>query len=397
MHRLLSYSVVVLLGLALVGCGNASSEVTPENDAASEGDVVGEVVMERVESEEETFQVVQLADNLEHPWAVAFLPEGDMLVTERPGRLNRVSLDGTVTPITGLPEIRSVNQGGMLDVVLHPEYEENGWAYFTYSSPQGDEVTSTTVARAQVEGDALANFEVLYTQEPAHEPGRHYGSRILFLDDGTMLVTIGDRGLRDPAQDTQDDSGATLRLNDDGSIPADNPFVGDDSVRDSHFSYGHRNQQGIDLHPETRVPWSHEHGPRGGDELNIVQAGKNYGWPEATYGNEYRDNSPIGIDPDETDEFVHPVIHWTPSIAPSGMAFYTGDVFAGWENNIFVGALAHQHVRRVVLDGDEVVHQEELLRNELGRIRDVRVGPDGFIYLLTDESNGELLRLEPVS
>ncbi|PEN07869.1 pyrroloquinoline-quinone glucose dehydrogenase [Longimonas halophila] len=394
------HSVLVILGAALLaGCGgNASSDVSAADNSADSDTSAsqGEIVVDLVESEELDFQVVQLADNLENPWGIAFLPDGDMLVTERPGRLNRVSPDGSVTPLSGLPEIRSVNQGGLLDVVLHPDYENTGWIYFTYSNPQGEEVTTTTIARAQLEGDALTNMETLYVQDPPKEPGRHYGSRIVFLEDGTFLASIGDRGLRDPAQDTQDDAGVLLRLNADGSVPSDNPFVDDDSVNDAHFSYGHRNPQGIIRHPETGTIWAHEHGPRGGDELNLIEAGNNYGWPEATYGREYDADEPVGVDPDQTDRFVEPVIQWTPSIAPSGLAVYDGDAFPEWQGNLFVGALAYQQVRRVVLDGNEVTHQETLLANELGRIRDVRTGPDGFIYLLTDDASGGIFRLEPV-
>ncbi len=387
------HSVLVILGaLLLAGCGgDASSDVSaadnsPESDTSTSQ---GEIVVDLVESEELDFQVVQLADNLENP-------DGDMLVTERPGRMNRVSSDGTVTPLTGLPEIRSVNQGGLLDVVLHPDYENTGWIYFTYSNPQGEEVTSTTIARAQLEGDSLTNMETLYVQDPPKEPGRHYGSRIVFLEDGTFLASIGDRGLRDPAQDTQDDAGVLLRLNADGSIPSDNPFVDDDSVSDAHFSYGHRNPQGMIRHPETGTIWAHEHGPRGGDELNLIEAGNNYGWPVATYGREYNADEPVGVDPDQTDRFVEPVMQWTPSIAPSGLAVYDGDAFPEWQGNLFVGALAYQQVRRVVLEGNEVTHQETLLAGELGRIRDVRTGPDGFLYLLTDDASGGIFRLEPV-
>ncbi len=394
------HSVLVILSAALLaGCGGDASSDVSAADTSSESDTSasqGEIVVDLVESEELDFQVVQLADNLENPWGLAFLPDGDMLVTERPGRMNRVSPGGTVTPLTGLPEIRSVNQGGLLDVVLHPDYENTGWIYFTYSNPQGEEVTSTTIARAQLEDDALTNLETLYVQDPPKEPGRHYGSRIVFLEDGTFLASIGDRGLRDPAQDTQDDAGVLLRLNADGSIPSDNPFVDDDSVNDSHFSYGHRNPQGMIRHPETGTVWAHEHGPRGGDELNLIEAGNNYGWPVATYGREYNADEPVGVDPDQTDRFVEPVMQWTPSIAPSGLAVYSGDAFPEWQGNLFVGALAYQQIRRVVLDGNEVTHQETLLAGELGRIRDVRTGPDGFIYLLTDDASGGIFRLEPV-
>lgn len=356
-------------------------------------DVTDEVVIERVESEEATFRVVQMAEGLEHPWAVTWLPDGAMLITERPGRLNLMQ-NGEITEISGLPAIEARGQGGMLDVALHPEYDDNGWIYFTYSAP-GDGGTSTALARAQLSGTELTDLEVLYEQTPALRPGRHYGSRIGFMHDGTVVFSIGDRGQRDLAQQTDDVSGSTIRLNADGSIPDDNPWVGDDNYRPELYTIGNRNAQGLIVHPETGQIWHHEHGPRGGDELNLIEAGQNYGWPEATYGNEYRSNNPIGVDPDETDEFVHPVTHWTPSIAPSGLAYYDGDAFPGWQGNLFVGALAYQQINRVVLDGEEVVHQEVLLDNELGRIRDVRMGPDGFLYVLTDATDGGLFRIEP--
>lgn len=354
----------------------------------------GEVVLERVESEEETFQVVRLMDNLEHPWAVAWLPDERMLITERPGWM--ILADGDqVTRLSGLPEIQAQNQGGLLDVAVHPGYEENGWIYFTYSAP-ADGGTSTTLARARIGDEELTDLEVIYSQEPAYRPGRHYGSRIVFPGDGTVVFTIGDRGQRNPSQDLADPTGSTIRLNDDGSIPGDNPFVNRNDALPEIYTYGHRNAQGMAIHPESGEIWQHEHGPRGGDELNIIRAGSNYGWPDATYGGEYAGGSPIGIDPDEDPDIEDPLVHWSPrSIAPSGMAFYTGDAFSNWNGDIFVGALAQRHIRRVVVDGEEVTHQEELLRNDIGRIRDVRTGPDGYIYILTDQAAGGLYRMEP--
>ncbi len=352
----------------------------------------GDVVIERVDSEAATFRVVQLLDELEHPWGMAWLPDGRMLVTERPGRLNLV--DGeTITPLGGLPEIEARGQGGLLDVAVHPDYDENGWIYFTYAAP-GEGGNGTTLARARLDGTALVDLETLYRQTPFVNSGLHFGSRIVFAGDGTVFFGIGDRGQRDPAQDRSNSIGNIFRLNDDGSIPDDNPFVDDDGALPEIYSYGHRNPQGMALHPETGVLWAHEHGPRGGDELNRIAPGNNYGWPAITYGREYSTNAEIGGT--EAPGMEQPVTYWDPSIAPSGMTFYTGDRFPNWRNQIFLGALAHQHVRRVVLDGDEVVHQEELLRGELGRIRDVQTGPDGYLYLLTDAPTGGLFRLEPV-
>ncbi len=387
MRQLLITVFVAVVSLSLLTGAACTDDVLTET-------VDDEVVIDRVESEEATFRVVKLVSGLEHPWAVAWLPDGAKLVTERPGRLNLVR-DGEVTEVSGLPEIEARGQGGMLDVALHPEYEDNGWIYFTYSAP-GDGGTGTALARAQLDGTELADVEVLYEQDPKHGPGRHYGSRIVFPGDGTVVFTIGDRGQRDLAQVFDDASGSTIRLNYDGSIPEDNPFVGNDDYLPEMLTVGNRNAQGMIVHPETGAIWQHEHGPRGGDELNLMQPGENYGWPEATYGTEYRDDSPIGVDPDETDEFVHPITHWTPSIAPSGLAYYDGDAFPGWQGNLFVGALAFQQINRVVLEGNEVVHEEVLLDNELGRIRDVRTGPDGLIYILTDQSDGGLFRIEPV-
>ena len=355
----------------------------------------GELVLEAVESEEETFNVVRVLDDFSHPWAVAWLPGGEMLITERSGRMNLVE-DETVTELDGLPDIRDGGQGGLLDVAIHPDYEENGWIYFTYSYVDGHD-SNTALARAQLGDGELTDVEELYQPEITYTATQHFGSRIVIPGDGTVVFTIGDRGNRDQSQDRSDPTGSTIRLNEDGSIPDDNPFVDEEDVVPEIYTYGHRNAQGMDLHPETGVIWQHEHGPRGGDELNIIEGGQNYGWPVATYGTEYGDDSEIGINPDEDPDIVNPVLHWSPnSIAPSGMTFYSGEHFPGWEGNIFVGALANQHIRRVVLDGEEAVGEEELIRDEIGRIRDVREGPDGLIYFLTDEADGGLYRMEPV-
>lgn len=379
---------LVVLALVVGACTSGTGASERRSNASSSDTVV----LEHVESEAATFRVVRVVDRLAHPWSVAWLPDERMLITERPGRL--VLVDGaTSTTIGGLPTIAARGQGGLLDVALPPNYASTGWIYFTYSAA-GDGGMGTTLARARLADSSLTDLETLYQQTPFVEGGRHSGSRIVFPGDGTVLFGIGDRGQRDPAQDKINTIGSILRLNLDGSIPNDNPFVGRDDVRPAIYSYGHRNPQGMALHPETGVLWEHEHGPRGGDELNMIDAGANYGWPNVTYGREYSDNSPIGET--EAPGVKQPVTYWIPSIAPSGMAFYTGDRFPEWENNIFIGALAQQHIRRVVLDGSEVIHQEEVLRNELGRIRDVRTGPDGFLYVLTDAEEGALYRLEPV-
>jgi len=383
-----------LLSLFLCACtlGDEPDASAPSSAMADE-----EVVLERVESEEETFRVVQLLDDLEHAWAVDWLPDGRMLITERPGRLVLVDGESTTT-LSNVPDVWAQNQGGMLDVRVAPNYEETGWIYFTYSMKEGDK-GGTVLSRARLDGTSLTDVEEVYRQTPFLEPDYHFGSRIAFLDDGTMVVTMGERGQR--RERTVDiptptsSVGATVRLTMDGSVPDDNPFVGGDEGRPEVYSYGHRNQQGMAVHPVTGAIWQHEHGPHGGDELNLVEPGNNYGWPAVSYGDTYTDQSPIGGT--EAPGITDPVKYWDPSPAFSGMAFYTGDKFPNWENHLFMGALAHQKVLRVELDeNNEVAHQEELVRAELGRIRDVATGPDGYLYLLTDASDGGLYRLEPV-
>jgi len=387
---ILSFLFITFL-LFLNACGNDQFFVEPAEEQNHEY----EVILNNVNSEEHDFRVVRIVDNLQHPWAVAQLPDGRFLITERAGQLILVDGDQTQS-VQGLPEIESQGQGGLLDVVLHPDYETNGWIYFTYSSLDGNN-TSTTLARAQLDNLGLTNLDVLYTQNPSHNPGRHYGSRIAFPGDGTVLFTIGERGLNQPAQDLNDPTGSTIRLNDDGSIPSDNPFVNRSDALPEIYSYGHRNPQGMTIHPETGTTWQHEHGPRGGDALNIIRPGANYGWPDATYGRNYGINTRIGIEPHEDPDITNPITYWVPtSIAPSGMAFYIGDSFPNWNGNLFIGALGQQHLRRIVIENEEVVHQEVLLDQEIGRIRDVRTGPDGFIYILTDHSNGGLYRIEAI-
>jgi glucose/arabinose dehydrogenase len=351
-----------------------------------------EIVLDKVISEEETFRVVSLAEGLQNPWGVVFLPDGRLLISERPGRLNLLE-DGGVLPVSGLPQIDAGGQGGLLDVVLHPEYRENGWIYLAYSAGRGRS-RGTRISRARLQGRQLVDVEELFAMENGSSAGVHFGSRMVFLPDRTLLFTIGDRGQRDRAQSLREHAGKTLRINDDGSIPADNPFVGRQNALPEIYTYGNRNAQGMAIQPESGLVWQHEHGPRGGDEVNIIEAGRNYGWPVITYGREYSgaEVSPLT----EAPGMEQPVIYWVPSIAPSGMSFYSGEAFAGWRGNVFVGALAGQHLRRLVVEGREVVHQEVLLQGQLGRIRDVRQGPDGFLYLLTDARNGALLRLEPI-
>lgn len=341
------------------------------------------------------FEAVVVTEGLEHPWAVAFLPDGRMLVTERDGDLRLVGADGGLSgPLSGVPDVVAQGQGGLLDVVLHPDYAANGWIYLTYSHPSEDGAR-TGVARGRLAGAALSDVETIFVAENPSSSGGHFGSRLAFAPDGAMYVSVGDRNRGRDAQVLSNHRGTILRLNDDGSIPEDNPFVGQAGALSSIFSYGHRNPQGMSVHPARGEVWAHEHGPKGGDEINLLKPGANYGWPVVTYGRSYA-GLPIGEGTSKPG-MEAPLHHWTPSIAPSGMAFYTGDAFPAWRGNLFVGSLKFRNLVRVVLDGTRVVEQEVLLEDAFGRIRDVRQGPDGLLYVLTDDPNGRLIRLQPVS
>jgi len=336
-----------------------------------------------------------VARGLEHPWGLAFLPEGRMLVTERPGRLRIVNPDGSVSPpLSGLPKITTRGQGGLLDVALHPRFEDNGLVYLSYAA-NGPGGVGTEVARGRLEGNALVATEVIFRAMPKGRGGRHFGSRLVFHPDGSLFVTLGDRGDRPRAQRLDDHAGSVIRIDDKGVVPPNNPFVGRSGVKPEIFSYGNRNVQGAAMHPVTGELWAHEHGPQGGDELNVIRAGVNYGWPVITYGVNYGLGTRIG-EGTHKDGMAQPLHHWVPSIAPSGMAFYTADRFPEWRGNLFIGSLKFRQLVRLELRGEDVVHEERMLQDVLGRIRDVRQGPDGYLYLLTDDSDGVIARLEPV-
>lgn len=341
------------------------------------------------------FRVVTVSEGLEYPWGLAFLPDGRMLVTERPGRLRLIGRDGKLDPrpIAGVPTAAATGQGGLLDVVLHPGFETNGWVYLSYAAG-GEGGYGTTLARGRLEGHALRDVEVLFSMRPRTWAGQHFGSRLVFDRKGFLYITLGDRGEMARAQRLDDHAGSVIRLHDDGRVPADNPFVGVANALPEKFTLGHRNIQGAALHPQTGELWAHEHGPQGGDEINIIRAGGNYGWPVITYGRNYVSGTRIG-EGSEKAGMAQPLLQWTPSIAPAGMAFYTGDKFPAWRGSLFVGALRGQMLVRLELDGHRIVREERLLENQLGRIRDVRNGPDGFLYLLTDTANGRIVRLEP--
>jgi aldose sugar dehydrogenase len=348
-----------------------------------------------VRSEEHSFRVVKVAKRLDHPWSLAFLPDGRMLVTERPGRLRIVSKEGKLEPrpVEGLPQVTEHGQGGLHDVVLHPRFAENQLVYLAYAA-RGSDGVGTELARGRFTGDRLENVQVLFRQSPKGNSGNHFGGRIVFDRAGFVYLTLGDRGEQERAQRPDDHAGSVIRLHDDGRVPQDNPFVGKPGWKPEKFDLGHRNQQGAALHPKTGMLWTHEHGPQGGDEINVIRPGRNYGWPIITYGANYGTGTKIGEGTAKAG-MEQPIYYWVPSIAPSGMAFYTGNKFPRWQGDLFVGALKDQMLVRLRLDGEKVVYEERMLKGVLGRIRDVRTGPDGFVYLLTDESRGVLARLEP--
>jgi len=350
---------------------------------------------ETYESEHYRLRLVTVAAELRHPWALAFLPDGQMLVSEREGRLRLVSKSGELSaPLPGVPEVYDSGQGGLLDIALDPAFESNRLVYLSYAEA-GTGGAGTAVARFRLDlpGRRLSEPEVIFRQEPKTRGGRHFGSRLVFARDGTLFITIGERGEAERAQDFTVNRGQVIRLNPDGSVPRDNPFLGQSGYRPEVWSYGHRNPQGAALHPLTGRLWLNEHGPRGGDEINLPEAGKNYGWPLIGYGRHYSGEQ-IGVGT-HREGLEQPIHYWDPSIAPSGMAFYTGDRFPSWRGNLFVGALKLRFLARLELDGERVVKEERLLQGLGERIRDVRQGPDGALYLLTDSGDGRILRLDP--
>ena len=338
--------------------------------------------------------ITAVAGGLEHPWSLAFLPDGRMLVTERPGRLRYVDAKGTLSgPIAGVPAVYAQRQGGLLDVVPDPDFAANSTIYLSYAEPGSGDTNGTAVARARLDGMRLADVRVIFRQQPKIASGHHFGSRLVFARDGSLFVTLGERNTeRDSAQDLGTHIGKIVRIGKDGTVPAGNPFVGRNGALPEIWSYGHRNVQGAALHPVTGELWTHEHGPRGGDEINLVQAGRNYGWPVITYGREYHGPA-IGEGTAKTG-MEQPLHYWVPSIGPSGMAFHSGNAHPAWKGQLFVGALAAKQLVRLEFGPDGRVRSEE--RIAIGeRVRDVREGPDGALYLLTDEDAGRLLRVVP--
>jgi aldose sugar dehydrogenase len=339
-------------------------------------------------------QVTTVAEGLEHPWGLTFLPDGRMLVTERPGRLRLVTKDGQVSPpLKGLPQVYAEGQGGLLDVTLDPNFASNRLVYISYAEPGEGGVAGTAVARGRLNeaATALEGVQVVFRQEPKVKGPNHFGSRLVFSPDGKLFITTGERFAFRPAQNLATDLGKIIRINPDGSVPKDNPFVGREGVRPEIWSYGHRNVQGAAINPETGALWTDEFGPMGGDEINIPEAGHNYGWPLVSWGQHYNgDNIP---DPPTRPDLAQPIYYWNPVISPSGMAFYTGNAFPTWRGNLLIGGLSAQALVRLTLDGAQVTDEQRFAMDD--RIRDVNQGPDGFLYLLTDNSDGRILRIAP--
>jgi aldose sugar dehydrogenase len=371
-------AVCVLLAVPLVAGGQAEAPRSPTPKPVDGGLRVDTVVR-----------------GLSHPWGLAFLPDGRMLVTERPGRLRIVERDGRLSePLAGVPRVFAQDQGGLLDVALDPRFADNRLVYLSYAEPGDGGTNGTAVARGTLSDRGLDDVRVIYRQVPKVASSKHFGSRLVFARDGTLFVTQGERfSQADQAQDLSSLIGKIVRINADGSVPRDNPFVGRAGARPEIWSLGHRNVQGAALHPQTGQLWTAEHGARGGDELNHPEAGKNYGWPVISYGVHYSFRK-IGEGTHKAG-MEQPLYYWDPVIAPSGMTFYTGDRFSGWKGSVLIGSLRPGGLVRLTLDGDKVTREERYLGDLDERIRDVRQGPDGLLYLLTDANDGRILRVSP--
>ncbi len=350
-----------------------------------------------VDTETGTIKVKTLAEGLDHPWGMAFLPDGRLLVTERAGDLRIMSADGMLTePLSGVPKVVAQGQGGLLDVALDPNFAENKLVYLSYSEP-GDDGAGTAVARGRLAGDALEDVKVIFRQTPKVSGGNHFGGRLAFTPDGKLFITLGERFKFEPAQDLTSHLGKIVRINPDGSVPPDNPFIGQKDAQPEIWSYGHRNVESAAIHPKTGKLWALEFGPKGGDELNIPAPGLNYGWPVVSWGKHY-DGKDIP-NPPTHPEFADAVRHWTPVISPSGITFYTAEAYPGWtadtipawKDNLLIGGLSSQAIIRLTLDGETVTGEERIPMG--ARIRDVEQGPDGAVYALTDAGDGAVLRI----
>ena len=386
--------VSFVLMLACAGCMRET-----ETPSRAQPQVAPGTLVQHYPGKLGTLEVRELVTGLAFPWALAFLPDGRMLVTEKPGRLLLLAADGAqVAPIEGLPKIFVDGQAGLLDVVLSPDFATDQRVYLSYAEPHWrGNLAGTAVLRGRLDGTALRDVEVIYRQQPKLSSGTHVGSRLVFDDAGHLFVTQGENNKRATAQELDKLQGKLVRINADGSVPPDNPFVGRDGARPEIWSYGHRNMQGAALHPVTRKLWTTEHGPMGGDEINIPAPGRNYGWPVITWGINYSGEPIPEASGTAAEGMEQPHHYWKVSPAISGMAFYTADRVPAWQHSLFLGALAKTSLIRLELDGDRIVDEERLLTERNERIRDVRQGPDGYLYVLTDAPNGKLLRLELVA
>jgi glucose/arabinose dehydrogenase/cytochrome c553 len=359
-------------------------------------DFADKVTSNIFKTEELTIRLDTVAKGLQSPWGIAFLPDGAMLVTDKNGKLYQIDQYQKKQEIEGVPDVVAEGQGGLLDIQLHPDFKTNRLLYLSYSRPQKTDegvLTTTAVTRAVLEGNKLTGQKLIFEALPYSRTRHHYGSRMEFGKDGYLYITMGDRGAeKENPQNLQRYAGKTHRIKDDGSIPADNPFVNTPGAVPSIFSYGHRNQQGMVMHPKTGAIWTHEHGPRGGDEINVVEKGKNYGWPAISYGINY--NGTVLTKNSSAEGMEQPLLYWLPSIAPSGMAFVASDRYKDWDGNLLVGSLRFKYLNRCVIRGSKIVKQEILFKN-IGRIRDVRMAPDGYVYISV-ENPGYVFRLTPV-
>ena len=370
------------MALLLISCGQndkktgtADAQDTNESPELSKQEVPEPIPAET----NDTYTTEVVVEGIPIPWGIDFLPDQSMLITDKSGEIYHFK-DGKKQKLSNVPEVYVRGQGGLLDIAVHPDYANNGWIYFTYASSEGEgEGGNTAIARAKINGSQLTNIEVLYKAGPNTTKGQHFGSRIAFDKEGYLYFSAGERGARDEnPQDITRDNGKVYRLNDDGSIPQDNPFVGKENAKEAIYSYGHRNPQGMILNPETGEIWVHEHGPQGGDEINVVKAGANYGWPVVTYGENY-DGTPI-TEERSRPEFEDPIFYWLPSIAPSGFAYVTSEKYPDLKGNLLAGSLKFQYLELLILDGKKITKREKLVE-KVGRLREVVEGPDGNIYL----------------
>ena len=400
--------IAAAVSLAVAGAANIAAaqgvDPRPPNNPEQKPALAGQTDAPEMKSNV-AFDVVTVAEGLQNPWSLAFLPGGKMLVTERPGRLRVVGADGKLSAaVTGLPAVFSRGQGGLLDVVLDPAFAKSNLIYWSFSEPQADGTNNTAVARGKFVDDATAprvdDVQVIYHQRPSMNSPLHFGSRLVFGRDGTLFITQGDRSItegRMQAQKMDSGLGKLVRINADGSIPKDNPFVGKEGVLPEIWSFGQRNIQAAALHPTTGELWTGEYGTRGGDEINIARKGKDYGWPTIAYGIEYR-GGPITGGITQQAGMEQPLYYWDPIIGPSGMTFYTGTLFPAWQGNLFIGGHGTLDLVRLVIEGEKVVGEERLLKDlqpKPERIRDVRQGPDGAIYMVTDSATGRIIKLVP--